>query len=588
MAGLEWPHREARDIAVRDFSVTYLWPLRLTPDGKLKKLRESAGNSENDWLHAYRQWIVTKDHRWHEIDDFYLDADRNLTQAARYSEFVYFHPYIHDILYKQGSKNGCRILGRRDIASARVQLRNDWGNPDRPAWILDVEEVKLFLFPTGVAILAVRVANPRAALEQEDQSQPEAEPPVFQLADALDFLDYARRVYHPFCFGSDPKAPGLVPVAFEWRGADGASIGGAANFGDARKFLDHCAEHRTMPVAEHWASILKPMALDDGRERSDKNPDGLFYGQVEDDRLPQLAYVSVDDPLQITEGDWHRLAFCDSSGNSSAFPYALPFLRKATRNAAYERFWDPPAYASRYFCVGYAFTLVTRQPPSLPLREHMAQHYFVLALLAHMQKASLLAFWQRLSQMVGKFALEPEGPDSRRRLYEAQQWLLQDLTAFVSRFYFIEVSNQLQALELFKLWRDQLGIERLYREVLEQSRFLAEVLETRSQAEFTEAQVTMAREQTRMSKEQTNLTRIANWLLPPALAAGLIQGLDSDGTDKILCWARDCHWSWPGTALAAKIALLFGLWLGIWTLWYLLPSLWRWAGRRWRGGRGQV
>jgi hypothetical protein len=560
---VQWPHSASRAIAVHDFRVTYLWPLRLTADGALKNTHDSAENGSGKWLDAYRDWIVHEDCRWTAVDDYYLDPRRGLSDASRYAEFAYFHPYIHDILFRKNSKSSCRILRRCDINTARVELSNQWDNPDRPAWILDVEEIQLFLFPTNIAVLAVRMGRPRAEAAPPARTQSTTEQPEFQLADALDFLDYARRVYPPYWVNSAPGAlaPGLVPVSFEWRSAGGDRVGAASNFGVPCQFLKHCAEERTTPVAAHWRSLLEPLKPDDGLARAKEHPNALFYGQVEDDRLPQLAYLTVDDPSQISEGDWYRLAYSDGAGNSRGFAYGQPFLREKTATGVfYDRFWDPPAYQSRYSCVGYAFTLVANTSPGPPLREHMAQHYFCLALLAHLQKASLLGFWQRLSEIVTEFANTPAGQESQRRLYEAQQWLLQDLTDFVSRFYFIEVSNQLQALEIFKLWRDQLGIERLYDEVIEQSKFVAGVLETRTQAKNTDAQVAMARQQTRLSA-------IANGLLPPALAASIAQVLGSDGTDPIECWARDWQWNWLARPLPAKFALVAVLWFAVWMVW---------------------
>jgi hypothetical protein len=55
---------------------------------------------------------------------------------------------------------------------------------------------------------------------------------------------------------------------------------------------------------------------------------------------PQWA---VDRPEVISRGDWVRLAFCDSRGDSAVLPYGREFLSDFERETCYDRFWDPEA-----------------------------------------------------------------------------------------------------------------------------------------------------------------------------------------------------------------------------------------------------
>lgn len=524
---------QANQTQVTAFEMTYLWPVRMSAQGDLGAARQNIERNSASWLNLYAD-VLGNGGNWKLVEDYYaspvkterdgidLPATPQLGTPApsqgRYAEFLYFHPYIHSIFYEADEQRSAKILERVDIEQLRVVLRH---GDKCPEWCLQVLEVKLFLFPTDIAILAVRVAEPRAC-------DAAGNPIAFLLSDAMDFMDYTRRVYPPY-WDDQSCSWGRVPVSMKWIRRNGTELG-VSDFRSVNAFENKAKLHE-VPVAAHWLSLLDgfqpapsegdaPVHGTEGAETTTSA--GLLFSQVEDDRLPILAYLAVDEPAKISQGDWLRLAYCDDFGpwsDSNGFAYSKPFLEETTKGLFYDRFWDPDrGCTTRYSFVDYAFVVVGATRDGFfrkVVRSHFRQHYLVLALLAHLQKASLLGYWSDLSKMVQQFSQAPPSLDSKVKLDKAQQRLLNDLTDFVSRFYFIEVSNQLQAKEMFDLWRSRLGIEKLFAEVVEQSKFVAAVIADRRQSEIRVAEK-------RQQEAIGNLTAAAQYLLPPATAAAVV------------------------------------------------------------------
>jgi hypothetical protein len=547
------------EIVVRDFRVILLWPLRIEGHGKLFVDRKDPDVGAAKWLSSYSEWIKSTG-VWVEIPDYYKDAGRahEPTEEERYSEFLYFHPFIQRCFYSP--EQPVRTLKRTDIRAARVVL----GGRDHP-WLCGVERLNLFLFPTDIAILAIQLDNPVA----EGPANP------FFLSDAMDFLDWVRRIYPPWFDTRDGKlSSGGTPTSVEWIGAQNDRRGDASNYQSTTDFLEFVREKRTTPVASHWRTLLEPL-LPMGTSRGEPY---LTYAQVEDDRLPLCASVAVDDPRSISHQDWVRLAFCDSHGNSEEWPYSSKFLRDFERQNCYDRFWeahdDPDPKKSkttRFLISGYSFITVGRRGDwffDANVVEHLQQHYFLLCVLAHLQKASLLSFWSRLAAMLHEHEQDGQNRASQTRLIEAQEWLLHDLTDFVSRFYFREVSNQLQAIELFDIIGAKLRIKELFQDVVEQSEFVGGILFEKWERESTEKQTQLAHLAKESTGKQTQLAQLANRWLPAVFTVtllGLSLGLPTV-QNQIENWlGKDQGFSWAKVATGAGFALVSFLaaWLAV-------------------------
>jgi hypothetical protein len=103
------------------------------------------------------------------------------------------------------------------------------------------------------------------------------------------------------------------------------------------------------------------------------------------------------------------------------------------------------------------------------IQDHFRHHYFQIALIAHYQKASLLAFLDDLSETVaalppGKFGIADEKKQFQNRIQEIDR----QLAEFTTRYWFPELSNQIQPRELFDMWMKELGTNALYDRVMQE------------------------------------------------------------------------------------------------------------------------
>jgi hypothetical protein len=94
-----------------------------------------------------------------------------------------------------------------------------------------------------------------------------------------------------------------------------------------------------------------------------------------------------------------------------------------------------------------------------------------MGLIAYFQKAWLLVLEQELFETVA--ALNEGDSDQFRTRIEAVH---QEIAEFTTRYWFTEVSSQVQPQELFEWWLDRLGTPKLYGQLLEEVRSVDHVL----------------------------------------------------------------------------------------------------------------
>lgn len=298
-----------------------------------------------------------------------------------------------------------------------------------------------------------------------------------------------RRAYPPF-WSSSGQA-GLMPALVRWRRQDGQSSPEHVPPSPA-DMIGQTIGSGEPQLAGHWAALLKPLL----------SSDGVGIRQVVDDRIPQMLYLRVDNPAAIARGDWVRLANCDEP-NALPHPYAEDFLGDFETRYCYDRHWiknddgsPNVGAASRYLFSGYGFAVVGGEGNGFfkdILPTHFRRHYFQLALLAQFEHAALLAESQRLADAEGAKEVERA---------------LKRVLDFTKKYWFVNLSNQIQAREMYALWRSHLNTEALYQQVRDEARAAADyqdATESRQAAEAT-----------------TRLTIAALLVAIPSLATGFL------------------------------------------------------------------
>lgn len=427
---------------VKTFHQIVIWPLQLPP------LQEGP--------HVTHHWEVlerTPDCPWKELDDEFC-ADPAGFQERHYREFVTFLPYVQRLLYGEGAKrrsmaaygeSPIKVYRRSDVTQARIVL--DRG----PPVTFTVNHADLYFFyDVDLVILAFEVSGEDVPLDV-----------------AQDMLHRFGRAYPA---GWTEAGDGLnCPRKVEWLGADGKVLA-ESDYEDRAEYLASVCRERAPSLAAHWKFLLQPMVAHHSEEEG-----ALRFRQLEYYRMPLMAYLAVDRPELLTRADYVRLAFGTGPGDRNALPYSERYLEDFEKTYCYDRYYDAAhgvrGLTSRAVCTGHAFVLVgdAAQPFFLePERGILAQfrhQFFMLALIVHLHKAALLMLSDRMVRAVTR--LEVGQAVSTQRFRRDTRATLEVFLRFTHRYWFQEVSDHVQARDVFRLLSDRLETGRLYTEVRE-------------------------------------------------------------------------------------------------------------------------
>lgn len=423
---------------VRHFRQILVWPLELTPLPVGCALR-------NHW-DVFAE--ARADNPWRELADEFT-GDPGQFQERHYVEFVHFLPFVQRFLYGEAGADGRRspihIFRRCDVDALRVTLVTG----QAPVTFKVAHTDLYFFYDIDTAILVFEFyAND------------------VPLGVAQDATYRIGRAYPPFWEKSGQG--GHCPALVELLGADGRTLV-QSDYEKRADYLRYACAHTAPQVAAHWEYLIGPLV-----PVHDPSKKGLVrYKQIEDQRMPVMTYIAVDDPHALSRGDFVRFGLVARAGEANSLPYAERFLRDFEYRYCYDRYWEEAAQTdwahTRYLCSGHAFAMVgsAREPYFTDLDSgllgHFRHQYFLLGLIAHFHKAALLILSERLSVAVGK--LDVANERSVRSFAREVRHTLEVFLRFSHRYWFHEVSNQPQARDLFGMWSKHLGNDQLYADV---------------------------------------------------------------------------------------------------------------------------
>lgn len=465
----------AATLPVRLFREILLWPLAFDVGDGGKGMAKLAARMQG----THPVWEEVKDPRRHLRKD---GTDGPLPRDA-YAEVVYFHPFVQRFLFADSAtppdRRPMRLFRRTDVTGVRLTWAGDWAVPAR-VYTLAVDRINLYLFDSGIAMLVVEVSTADGA-------------ETLTLADVQNILCRFRRAYPPFWAGEERDIPGECFQSVEWLCGSAPLPGPGPE--EAGALSARLSDSGEPPVLHQWRVLLSPLRLRAYCPRgTPAHRMGLSH--VVDDRIPTMALVGVDDPFAIDLGNQMRLCFADEPGNDP-LPYAHDFLEDFESKHAYDRFWEKGhcEHTTRYLCSGYNFVVLAKDggPEAWSflrahLQTHFRRHYFQIGLLCHHQKAALLTLSDAVSGAVDRFAADltasPDDPQPRDALRKAMERLHGRALAFTHRFWFTDITNQIQGQELTALWNRQLGtqavFDQLNREITESTAYLSARSQDRS------------------------------------------------------------------------------------------------------------
>jgi len=437
---------------VREFHQILLWPLQL------RRINRDTGFT------AYWDILNRNPGAWKKVADPLLVDDESC--EVGYEEFVYFLPYVQRFLYGMGedgkvSQASMHIFRRDDIANIRVTL-----HAGQEPVELEVGRLRLYLFnDVDIAIVAFEVFGYDIPLEQ-----------------AVELLDRFGRPYPPAWESASQGAHCTEGVSF--LDASGKVLT-QSDYGDRAKYLSLVRDARQTPLAAHWEFLLQPLVP------SYRKGGVIKYFQIENKRIPLMSYLSFDEPRDLSRGDVIRIGSAAKWGESDTLPYAEGFLKDFEKVNCYDRYWDAQhpdsGMNTRYVFSGLSFAMITKYSDERrDLKRHFRHPFFQIGLIAHFHKASLLSFSNRFSRAVERLNVyDVESvKDFKRNVRQALEIFLR----FNHRYWFHEISNQVQASDFFLKWRQELGTDHIYKEVREEARDINEYLDNdrlRKQADST-------------------------------------------------------------------------------------------------------
>ena len=440
---------------VRHFRQILIWPLQVMP------IREGAQIQE--------PWDILQssesEHPWRELEDEFGNNSEGL-QERRYNEFVTFLPYVRRFLYGEGPSRGgkskgaespLRVFRRRDIAKIRLTFPEPGCEPE----IFNVARVDLcFLYDIDVVLLVVEIFA-------EDLSLGRAQDAMYRFGRA-----------YPTYWAAGARGGHCVMLA-EWLGPDG-SVLAVSDFEQRDKYLRFVGRYRAPFFANHWTYVLRPLVPDYSDEK------GLIrYRQIEYSRMPVMAYLAMDDARALTRADFVRLGLVTGPGKSDVLPYSARYMRDFEDRYCYDQFWNEERSGrpgTRFMSCGHGFAMVgDAGDPFFVDRDagllgQFSHQYFLLFLIPHIHKATLLMLSDRMVSALNKLTIDD--PDSVRRFKRTIRQLLEIFLRFTHRYWFHEVSDQPQAKEIYRMTSDYLGTDRLYVEVRHEIEDMAQYLET--------------------------------------------------------------------------------------------------------------
>lgn len=445
----------AVNVQVSNFRQVLLWPLQLMPRGERRGANEA----------ITRLSRVDPDNPWLEVQDE-LDDHGGPFHERHYSEFVTFLPFVQRFLYGEGTSGGqpgcdspMRVFRRADVVAVHLVFPG----ADASSLRLEVQHVDLYIFDgIDVVTLTVEIYGTELELQQ-----------------AQDLLYRFGRSY-PTQW-DEHSVPGHCLSRIEWLSGTGEVLA-ASDYECREKYLAHVPRYRAPRISAHWEWLLRPLVP----HHSDE-PGELRYRLIEYHRMPVMAFLAVDQPQQLTRGDFARLALAAAPSDSASLPMCGYQLQDFEQEYCCDRYWKPEATdgpGSRYMCCGEVFAVVgSSADPYLYNREHglieqFRHQYFLLFLIAHFHKAALLMMSDRLVDAINH--LDVQQPDSIRMFKRKIRRTKEAFLGFTHRYWFHEISHQPQAKDLYAMCSRWLGTDALYQEVRDEIEAMDDFLDSDS------------------------------------------------------------------------------------------------------------
>lgn len=432
-----------------------------------------------------------------------------LRTGKDYNEFLFFYPYIRNILFskvkKSSNESNSAFLKYKLSQSKPTQYRvvNDFIKAKKVDISLPLN-IYLHLFENGTGILAFEIFQEKLKCS---------------LNEYLEFLDLGRRIYPSFI---NPTAEinedNSVINAFSKEGKDAISAKQCAS-----KII---IENDDLSIETNFATDFKVNKNDvqniylsniitrllNSNQFSYENKD---YWPIVDDRMYTHTFYDISEneyykantkfikdlkkyfkneldnsEVSISAKIWYQMIFIDCDNPACANDQ---MIKELTNQSSYKRWSD---FGSIYGFSRYSSAFISNYSAVPYVRGYFASMYYQIALLLFFYRGSLLSFSERTIK-ISEIIKERDAISKLQKLHE-------DFLIFENKYWFKEVTAQDQGIELFDLWESRMRNHALLNDVKQGIQELYTYFDSQREK--------------RISKKLTILTILGGILLPLTIA----------------------------------------------------------------------
>jgi len=417
--------------------------------------------------------LEKKNDKWERLP-FSFKEDANL----RYNEWVYFYDYVRKSLFdtepeKNSEKENPFVkyfaIKRDIIKNSHIvyhlasidkngECKKDWKIFD-----LTINNISLFLFRTNVGVLSIELLNykqkddfiPNSDLNQSDNWYEE-------FKDILLINDFGRRIYPQF----------IGKVNGNNNDDNDCSKGTGAT---KNTFLADKIEFYLGTGAQEVEEFKTEDYLNEKIKSGMRFPNyfNLLLGDLKDKIVPliddrmytvcwygnnvlskDLTQKTPEEEYKfLTSEDWYKYVYIDGKDIGIA---NKKMMKALNRVATYDRWAD---YGTLFGITRYSLVALTDESyfSYTTLREHMRGVYYLMAVLLLAQRASIVHFFDKVTEIRQVLDKEPLSSESLNKVTS----LYASLIEFESRLHFAEVTPQEQGIEMYKMAYNIMGIDGL-------------------------------------------------------------------------------------------------------------------------------
>lgn len=517
----------ASEIQIKAYRKILIWPLRHVETNHKTKVAP-----DNALIGLGKDAKV-----WKEISDPLKHLSPTCSTEAvydrdEYAEYVFFHPFIQRFLFPDPRECPVEERPMRVYSSEAVdRLRLKKGPVERE---LNIERLRFYTFTGNVSLFVMELTD----TDMLASGAPQA---AMSFAEMQVINSSVRHCYAPYYFDDKTSEETVCGIAGEV----------AENITYLKKgaYVSDGMLSEAAAVSGLSDGLRQPEMLPGLKKLLPELHNDYAWRMTVDNRMPSMTFVAIDDPLNLRETDFQRLVFHEDVSDKVVAPYGSASSSALIEASELDLQWAPEAGKKTRYCFAPTGMVMLTDSSDFALQTlgmHFRRHYFQMGLIAQMQHATLLALSDQLST-----ALDDVGQKNKdlREARKKSHDILNQVLRFSHRYWFPEISNQMQPRMMFAKWHESLGVQRLYETVMRESREANDFL-SRS-------------EEQRIAENSGRLNKIAMIGVVFGVATGLLGSNSFQKPNEIYELGK---WvlampviGWTGIAFGLFVALLAGV-----------------------------